>query len=258
MDLSHVHPGPAADQVLVLQGEHRSSYIWEGHLLDRTLHARRSDDLWEFLKGRVFHARIVYRLRATGFLRIFEIGRMQLNWSLITALIEQWRPETHTFHLPTREATITLQDVPGFVWAACRRTGRCTAPGEAALRGGSRISVTAIREHMEVLHLVITGKTEDILIDRYTILALFLLFGGVLLPNTLGNLVSMRFLLHLQQLDELPQYNWGAAVLAYLYRSMCGASMGTQVWAWQQILPLQPPLPPLEPGVSPPFLPLAT
>nr|XP_016447105.1 PREDICTED: serine/threonine-protein phosphatase 7 long form homolog [Nicotiana tabacum] len=130
--------------------------------------------------------------------------------------------------------------------------------GEAVVRGGSCISVTTIRQHMGVLHPDITDETEDLHIDRYTRLAMFLLFGGVLFPNTSGNLVSLRFLHHLQLLVELPQYTWGAAVLAYLYRSMCQASMGTQVWSWEQILPLQPPLPPLEPGVAPPFLPLAT
>nr|XP_009764845.1 PREDICTED: serine/threonine-protein phosphatase 7 long form homolog [Nicotiana sylvestris] len=281
MDLPHVHPGLATDQILVLQGDHRSAYVCEGHLLDQTLRPRRPDDLWDFLRERDLHPCVVHRLRATGFLRIFEIGWMQLDWSLITALIERWRPETYIFHLPTGETTITLQDVqilyglhvdgladvlPQYMRAMMHPQyldllGQYTGfrpQGEAAVRGGSRISVTAIRQHMEVLHPDITCETEDLHIHWYMRLALFLLFGGVLFPNTLGNLVSLRFLHHLQQLDELLQYSWGAAVLAYLYMSMCRASMGTQVWAWERILPLQPPLPPLEPGVAPPFLPLAT
>ena len=29
----------------------------------------------------------------------------------LTALVDRWRPETHTFHLPASEMTVTLQDV---------------------------------------------------------------------------------------------------------------------------------------------------
>nr|XP_009798030.1 PREDICTED: serine/threonine-protein phosphatase 7 long form homolog [Nicotiana sylvestris] len=219
MDVPHVHPGPFSDKILVLQGDHRSAYVWEGELVEQTLRARRVDDVWDFMGERVFHPRVVQRLRDTGFYRIFEIGLLQLDWSLITALIERWRPETHTFHLPIGEATITLRDVQftGF-----------RPQGEAIASGGSRISVIAIRQHLEVLHPDITSETDDLHIHRYTRLALLLLFGGVLFPNTSGNLVNMRFIHHLQQLDELPQCSWGVVVLVYLYRSMCRASMGTQ------------------------------
>ena len=39
------------------------------------------------------------------------VPSIQLDIALITAFVERWRPETHTFHLPHGEMTITLQDV---------------------------------------------------------------------------------------------------------------------------------------------------
>ncbi|XP_016489021.2 serine/threonine-protein phosphatase 7 long form homolog [Nicotiana tabacum] len=111
MEVPPVHPGPASLELLLLQGEHRSSYIWDGQCLSQTFRARRIDDMWEFIRDRSLHPCIVRRLPDTSFYRIIEIGRLQFDWALITAMIERWRPETHTFHLPVGEATITLEDV---------------------------------------------------------------------------------------------------------------------------------------------------
>ncbi|XP_070005584.1 protein MAIN-LIKE 1-like [Nicotiana sylvestris] len=154
----------------------------------------------------------------------------------------------HTFHLPTGEATITLEDVqvlyglrvdgrvvalPQYIRSMMRgqyldMMGQFTSyrpQGEAVQRGDNRVALSGIRDHMAFLHPDITGETKDLHIERYMRLALLLLYGCVLFPNTSGSLVSMRFLHHLQQLDDLPLYSWGVAVLAYLYRSMCRASM---------------------------------
>ena len=57
---------------------------------------------------------IYCRFRESGLLtlgRLVEGGLVQLDRSLLTALVDRWRPETHTFHLPCGEMTPTLQDV---------------------------------------------------------------------------------------------------------------------------------------------------
>ena len=50
-------------------------------------------------------------IEATSLTGLFKVPDMEVDYALITALVEQWRPETHTFHLPHGEMSITLQDI---------------------------------------------------------------------------------------------------------------------------------------------------
>ncbi|MBA0638007.1 hypothetical protein Godav_005139 [Gossypium davidsonii] len=51
-------------------------------------------------------------LRETSFWQVANIGwGCKLDPKLISAFVEKWKLETHTFHLPCRECIITLENV---------------------------------------------------------------------------------------------------------------------------------------------------
>ena len=55
--------------------------------------------------------RVVDIIKALGLEGLLRTSGREIDHGLITALVERWWPETHTFHMPHGEVTITLQDV---------------------------------------------------------------------------------------------------------------------------------------------------
>ena len=80
MDLTAL--GPRVPRVLTMQADHRSSVLWD--------------------------VQVSQRARLYNF-HLIAYGRV--DRALVTALVEGWRQNTHTFHLPLGEATFTLIDV---------------------------------------------------------------------------------------------------------------------------------------------------
>ncbi|XBI00855.1 hypothetical protein VPH35_129769 [Triticum aestivum] len=50
---------------------------------------------------------------------------LNLNAPLVSALVDRWRPETHSFHLRTGEMTMTLEDVSLITGLAIDRMPLC-------------------------------------------------------------------------------------------------------------------------------------
>ena len=50
------------------------------------------------------------------------------------------------------------------------------------------------------------------------------MLGGHLLSDNSGNKVSLLYMPLLRDLETVGQYSWGSAILATLYRSLCGAT----------------------------------
>ncbi|KAH7845005.1 hypothetical protein Vadar_034102 [Vaccinium darrowii] len=111
--LVELEPGPIDDSVLTRQASHRSARVWDLNVclgLEESvvLTCRRR----ELALSRVaVDPRLLPLIEAVGFTGLMKVPFIQLDWHLITALVERWRPKTHSFHMPTGETTITLQDV---------------------------------------------------------------------------------------------------------------------------------------------------
>ena len=43
--------------------------------------------------------------------RAINAGLLDMDGPLLTAFIDRWHPETHSFHLPSREMSVLMQDV---------------------------------------------------------------------------------------------------------------------------------------------------
>ncbi|QHO45585.1 uncharacterized protein DS421_6g180220 [Arachis hypogaea] len=185
---------------------------------------------------------------------------------MINALIERWRPETHTFHFPVGECAVTLEDVVmilGLPTNGLPVTGltmssfeameaEClhqfgVAPRKTECRG-SFIKLTWFRGLRD--HIVLNDVEH---IQMYVKCHIMLLFGTVMFGDKVTSVVHWKFLPLLRNFRQIIQFSWGSACLAHLYRSLCRATrVGSKemdgplilllTWAWIR-LPFLGPIP---------------
>lgn len=86
-----------------MQMTHRSQAHFEGEKLEDLLIRQHKLLKWD--------DRYKQYIQDTALYGIIQIGSIKVDYSLISALVERWRSETHTFHLPVGEMTVTLEDV---------------------------------------------------------------------------------------------------------------------------------------------------
>ncbi|MFQ6654633.1 hypothetical protein Gotur_025539 [Gossypium turneri] len=140
-------------------------------------------------------------LEQAGFGSATLIRTFDLRYDLLSALVERWRPETHTFHFPCGECTVTLEDV--------------------ALQLGLLIDgspITGVTAFTEPAALSNATEGELMCVARAYIMHII---GGVLMPNANNNKVHMMDLPLLADLTNVRSYSWGSAILAVLYRELC-------------------------------------
>jgi len=183
---------------------------------------KHSDRLHDRVKNLIHHA---------GFGHFLTLTHIEINHHLITALIERWRTETHTFHLPLGEATVTLEDVVvqlGLPIDGEPITGVSSAdlvplcghllgfvPSETVYKGNSIKLSWLNNEFQDLPHDV-----EDVVIAQHARAHILTLIKSLLMSHTSGSRVHLMYLLLLSELNNVSNYNWGPGVLASLYRAL--------------------------------------
>ena len=94
---------PEDASLLTMQETHISQYIWNGHH-DRVLVIRGKSFVRK--RDKQIHVQIIPYLEQAGFIEVAKFEFFQIEHMLIFALVEHWRPETHIFHLPPRNARL--------------------------------------------------------------------------------------------------------------------------------------------------------
>ncbi|KAI3453905.1 hypothetical protein Pfo_010568 [Paulownia fortunei] len=261
--------GPRDTTDLSRQATHRSESIFAG-AVDRTLTVRHAGaPFWSLHGGEgVLHPRVVHMLYDMGFYGVYRYGHFDMDFHLITALVERWRPKTHTFHFRIGEVTITLQDV-AVIWGLPvdgqpvigvdpRRSTEqwqdyCQhylgfRPTSQQFRGG-RILLSALRGYLEANP--VTDDTPHDELERYARGCALILLGSIMCPDSSGNGVSLLYLQSMEQIKDVVYFSWGSALLSFMYRELCttsdkdkniigGAMMLLQIWAWSRITTLVP------------------
>uniref|UniRef100_A0A2N9F283 Aminotransferase-like plant mobile domain-containing protein n=1 Tax=Fagus sylvatica TaxID=28930 RepID=A0A2N9F283_FAGSY len=271
MDDLGIIPGPIDASVLTLQAKHRSTDIWNndmgGDIQKLILHCRRREAVLS--RSNRPHPRIVSYLQRAGFYGLYCLRFIQLDWALISAFVERWRPETHTFHLPLGEMTITLQDMEVMLglpvdgrpvirstilkWPElCGELLGVIPPPEKLV--GCRLNMTWLSETFGVL----PDNADEVTVQRYARAYILEMLGGSVFADTSGDLVHLLWLMFLDDFDTAGEYSWGSAALAWLYRQLCnaakartkdigGALILVQLWAWSRFPRMTPEIVSIQP-----------
>ncbi|XP_057521813.1 serine/threonine-protein phosphatase 7 long form homolog isoform X2 [Amaranthus tricolor] len=227
-----------------------SSVLWDVQVFDvETIYTRHPDSASWAIDARV----IPYLQRA----RLYDfhlIAYERVDRALVTVLVEQWRQETHTFHLPLGEAIVTLLDVTVLTRLLIEGHAICTVGRELKSWQDKVHRLLGVRPPVEVAKesaLRVTWLAQNFShlpkgADEATVKAYLLyLIGFVLFYDKTGNRVQLLYLTLLDAPWEvISGYSWGSAALAYMSRRLCEASRKNvkeivgpliilQLWAWE-------------------------
>nr|XP_051229243.1 protein MAIN-LIKE 1-like [Lolium perenne] len=196
------------------------------------------------------------------FITLVRRGGLNMNAAALTALVDRWRPETHTFHLRAGEMTPTLQDVSMILGLPIQGEPLCMntasdgwreqmanligmappAPENPKERAPAGAPFAWIRTNFGEL---LPEGAERETIRTYTRVYLWYMISRTLFADSGGKLAHWCWLKALTVLER--RWSWGTAALAYLYRQLDDACRRTgsggiggcllllSVWSWDRL-----------------------
>ena len=175
-------------------------------------------------------------VKRVGLEGLYRTPCRKIDHNLIMAFVERWQPETHTFHLPHGETTITLQDVEvllgipidceaivgktDLTWAAECQSLLGIATNAVVLKG-QRILINKLLEEIDQ---GLPDGTAEVVVHQYVRCYILALLADTIFADKSGDRVHTMWLQMLRNLRNPPQYSWGSACLAWLYRELCRAT----------------------------------
>ncbi|XP_016706333.2 protein MAIN-LIKE 1-like [Gossypium hirsutum] len=155
-------------------------------------------------------------LELAGFGSVAQIWYTVLRFDLLSALVERWRPETHTFHFPCGECTVTLEDVALQLRLPIDGSpllGDSQGDGESYFSG---LQFTWLKTKYGQLSVTATEGELMCAAQAY----IMHIIGGEIMPDASNDKVHLMYLPLLVDLSSVSSYSWGSAVLAVLYREL--------------------------------------
>lgn len=268
--------GPLNDTVFCLQANHISAQVFKSKRPSNVVAlARRADGtVWsEWSNEMDICQGTANYVAQMGFGTFFKLGNMRNDHSLLHALLERFRPETHTFHLPVGEAMISLEDVE--VLLGLRVDGYHVGSNPTGLVVPDTDWEAYVHEMLGIEELphgrsifeadwLVTSHlqarirrpatfTEADMQQRARCFVLWMLGNGLFI-NSKKQHVHKDMVLCVADFNVCSGYSWGSAVLAYLLHDMCkcclrpptdtiymnGATQLLQYWAYERISILRP------------------
>nr|XP_040254296.2 serine/threonine-protein phosphatase 7 long form homolog [Aegilops tauschii subsp. strangulata] len=228
------------------------------------------DDVYD-TKHRAYMMREKEMAGLLPWIQLVSRSTPNLNASLVSALADRWRPETHGFHLQTGDMTVTLEDVSLITGLAIDGRPLCMstdsngwreqmialidmAPTEAEAdveegeekkkreRKAAGAAFTWIQNNFATCP---ADATDDV-IQTHARVYMCYVVSRTLFPDSTGKNAPWMCLKALTVFNS--KWSWGSATLAYLYRQLddacCmiadsagigGNMLLLSVWSWERL-----------------------